>query len=165
MTNYVGCIYLPTQGTHVDHVQECYEKLSLDISRFQSKGRIILLGDFNAHVGEGLDFNNIVGVYGKEVCDSDCSKLIELMQQLDLVMWNCREFCIEPQRTRIMQKLDQHSIVDYVASDRDLLKCFGSLHMDSVDIGTSDYLFYRLSKVKKGKLKVAKGKELYTIGE
>ena len=69
-------------------------------------------------------------------------KLIELMQQLlDLVMWNCREFCVENQWTRIMQKLDQHSIVDFVASDRYLMKCFGSLHMDSVDIGSSDYLF------------------------
>ena len=40
---YVGCIYLPIQGIHVDHMQECDEKSSLDISRFQSKGRIILL--------------------------------------------------------------------------------------------------------------------------
>ena len=28
---YVGCIYLPIQGTHVDCVQECYEKLILYI--------------------------------------------------------------------------------------------------------------------------------------
>ena len=43
-------------------MQECYEKLSLDISRFQSKGKIIiiLLGDFNAHVGKGKDSENIV---------------------------------------------------------------------------------------------------------
>ena len=27
---YVGYIYLPFQDTHVDRVQECYEKLSLD---------------------------------------------------------------------------------------------------------------------------------------
>ena len=57
---YVGCIYLPIQGTHVDRVQECCEKVSLDISRFQSKGRIILLGDFNAHVGKGLDSDDVV---------------------------------------------------------------------------------------------------------
>ena len=46
---YVGCIYLPIpQGTHVNRVQECYETFGHDISRFQSKGRIILLSDFNA---------------------------------------------------------------------------------------------------------------------
>ena len=45
------------------------------------------------------------------------------MQQLTLMLWNCREFCIGPQWTRIMPKLEQYSIVDYVASNRDLLKC------------------------------------------
>ena len=52
-----------------------------------------------------------------------------------------------------MLKLEQHSIVDYVASDRDLLKCFSSLHVDSVDIGTSDHLLLRvkLDKVRKAK--------------
>ena len=57
-------IYL-IQGTHVDCVQECYENLSLD-SRFQSKGRIILLGDFNARVGKGLDSDDVVGLYGED---------------------------------------------------------------------------------------------------
>ena len=137
---HVGCIYLPIQGTHVDRVQDCYEKLSLDISRFQSKGRIILLGDFNACVGKGLDSDDVVGLYGEDMCNSNGSKLIELMQQSNLMLWNCREFCIEPQWTRIMPKLEQYSIVDYVASDRDLLKCSSSLHVDSVDIGTSDHL-------------------------
>ena len=38
-----------------------------------------------------------------------------------------------------MPQLNQHSIVDYVASDRDLLNCSSSVHVDSVDIGTSDH--------------------------
>ena len=32
---FIGCIYLPIQGTYVNYVQECYEKLSVDISRFK----------------------------------------------------------------------------------------------------------------------------------
>ena len=51
------------------------------------------------------------------MCNSNGRNLIELMQQLDLVLWNCREFCIEPQWTRIMLNLEQHLIVDYVTSD------------------------------------------------
>ena len=58
---YIGCIYLPIQGTCVNHVEECYEKLSVDISRFKSKGRVVLLGDFNARVGKGLDSDDVVG--------------------------------------------------------------------------------------------------------
>ena len=142
---YVGCIYLPIQGTHVDRVQECYEKLSLDIDRFQSKGRIILLGDFNARIDKGLDSDDVVGLYGEDMCNCNGSKLIELMQQLNLMLWNCREFCIEPQWTRIMPKLEQYSIVEYVASDTDLLKCSSSLHVDSVDIGTWITFCYGLS--------------------
>ena len=105
-------------------MQECYEMLSLDISRFQSKGKIILLGDFNARVGKGLDSDDVVSLYGEDICNSNGSKLIELMQQLNLMLWNCREFCIEPQWTRIMPKLEQYLIVDYVASDRDLDNLF-----------------------------------------
>ena len=112
---YIGCIYLPIQGTYINHVEECYEKLSVDIIRFKSKGRVVLVGDFNAHVGKGLDSDDVVGSFGEEVCNS---KLIELMQQSDLVLWNNREFCIEPQWTRIMSSLGQHSIVKFVASDR-----------------------------------------------
>ena len=66
---------------------------------------------------------------------------ILIMQQLDLVLWNCREFFIEPQWTRIMPKLEQHSIVEHVTLNRDLLKCSSSLHVDLVDIGTSDSPF------------------------
>ena len=95
-----------------------------------------------------------MGLYGEDMCDSNGSKLIELMHQLNFVLWNCREFCIEPQWTRIMPKLEQYSIVDYVASDRDLLKCSSSLHVDSVDIGTSDHLllWVELGKVRKAKI-------------
>ena len=137
---YIGCIYLPIQGTYVNYVDECYENLSVDISRFKSKGRVVLLGDFNAHVGKGLDSDDVVGPFGEEVCNSNGTKLIELMQQSDLVLWNIREFCIEPQWTRIMPSLGQHSIVDYVASDRHLMSCSSFVHVDSTDIGSSDHL-------------------------
>ena len=65
-----------------------------------------------------MDSDDVVGPFGEEVCNSNGTKLIELMQQSDLVLWNNREFCIEPQWTKIMPSLGQHSIVDYVASDR-----------------------------------------------
>ena len=88
--------------------------LAVFIYRFQSKGRIILLGDFNARVGKGFDSDDVVDLYGEDMCNSNGSKLIELMQQLNLMLWNCREFSIEPHWIRIMLKLEQHSIVDYV---------------------------------------------------
>ena len=39
-------------------------------------------------IGKGLDSDDVVGSYGEEVCNSIDTKLIELMQQSDLVLWN-----------------------------------------------------------------------------
>ena len=66
--------------------------MSVDISRFKSKVRVVHLGDFNACVGIGLDSIDVVGPFGEEVCNSNGTKLIELMEQSDLVLWNIREF-------------------------------------------------------------------------
>ena len=57
----------------------------------------LVYGGLNARVGKGLDSDDVVGLYGQDMCNSNGSKLIELMQQLNLMLWNCREFCIEPQ--------------------------------------------------------------------
>ena len=78
-------------------------------------------------------------LYGEDVCNSNGSKLIKLMQQLDLVLWNCREFCIDPE-------IRPAFIVDNVESaNRDLLKFSSSLHVDSVDIETSDHVPFVMS--------------------
>ena len=49
-----------------------------------------------------------------------------------------------------MPSLGQHSIVDYVASDRHLMSCSSFVHVDSADIGSSDHLllWVELGKVK-----------------
>ena len=57
-------------------------------------------------------------------------------------------------------------VVDYVASDRDLMKCSSSLHVDLVDIGASDHLLLwaELGKVRKAKKLIVKN-QLYINGE
>ena len=102
-------------------------------------------------LGKGLDSDDVVGSFGEEEYNSNGTKLIELMQQSDLVLWNNREFCIEPQWTRIMPSLGQYSIVDFVTSDRHLMSCSSFVHVDSTDIGSSDHLLLwaELGKVKK----------------
>ena len=56
---YIGCVYLPTQG-NVKHI--CTDRFNLleeDICMFQSKGRVLLLGDFNARVGKSNDLDDV----------------------------------------------------------------------------------------------------------
>ena len=51
-----------------------------------------------------------------------------------------------------MPKLEQYSIVDYVASNRDLLKCSSSLHVDSRYLNIrSPFVMVELGKVRKAK--------------
>ena len=41
---------MPTDSTSVSVMDSCYEKLK-DVISFREKGKVILLGDFNAKVG------------------------------------------------------------------------------------------------------------------
>ena len=65
--------YLPTHGK-VKHM--CTNRCNLldeDICMFKSKGRVLLLGDFNASVG---DVDNIIGMLGEAFCNSNDTLLI-----------------------------------------------------------------------------------------
>ena len=55
---YIGRVYLhvPTQG-NVKHIRtDRFSLLEQDICMFQSKGRVLLLGDFNARIGKSNVF-------------------------------------------------------------------------------------------------------------
>ena len=38
---------------------------------FQSKGRVLLLGDFNVRVGKSDDADDAISMLGENVCNSD----------------------------------------------------------------------------------------------
>ena len=47
---YIGCVYMPTDSTSVSVMESCYERIK-DVLSFREKGKVVLLGDFNARVG------------------------------------------------------------------------------------------------------------------
>ena len=49
---------------------------------FQSKGRVLLLGDFNARIGKSIRVDDVIGMLGEASCNSNrtCNLLIELLQ-------------------------------------------------------------------------------------
>ena len=56
-------MYLPTKG-NVKHI--CTDRFNLleeDICMFQSKGRDLLLGNFNARVGISNDVDDVIGTF------------------------------------------------------------------------------------------------------
>ena len=48
---YIGCVYMPTDSNSVSVMDSVYEQLKQDVLSFKQKGRVVLLGDFNARVG------------------------------------------------------------------------------------------------------------------
>ena len=37
---------------------------------FREKGKVVLLGDFNARVGKAVDSDDVIGMFGEDTCNS-----------------------------------------------------------------------------------------------
>ena len=51
---YVCCIYMPTDNACASVMEDSYIKFKEDVLGFMQKGRVLLLGDFNARVGRSI---------------------------------------------------------------------------------------------------------------
>ena len=148
---------MPTDSTSVSVIDSSYEKLKEDVLSFKQKGRIVLLGDFNARVGKAVDVNDVIGMFGEETSNASGNRLISFLNEVELVICNGRQLVIEPEWTRVRSSLKQRSVIDYVITDSQLMKESGVVQVDSTDIGASDHFLVwielgRTTKcIKKGK--------------
>ena len=62
---YIGCVYMPTDSNSVSVMDSVYEQLKEDVLSFKQKGRVVLLGDFNARVGNSVDVDDVIGMFGE----------------------------------------------------------------------------------------------------
>ena len=81
---FVGCVYMPTDSTSVSFLEECYSKVKEDVLSFREKGKVVLLGDFNA---EAVDSDDVIG-FGEVTCNSSGNRLISFLHEIDLVVCN-----------------------------------------------------------------------------
>ena len=136
---YIGCVYMPTQGNVKQVCNDRFNLLEEDICMFQSKGRVLVLGDFNARVGKGEDVDDVVGMFGENTCNSNGNLLIELLHNCNLMVCNCRTLQSDPQWTRVQSRLGHKSIIDYIITDKALMKASSDVFVDRTDIGSSDH--------------------------
>ena len=101
---YIGCVYMPTDSTSVAALDTCYKRLKEDILSFREKGKVVLLGDFNARV------DDVIGKFGEDTCNASVNKLISLLHEVELVACNGRQLVSEPEWTRVRPGLDQKSL-------------------------------------------------------
>ncbi len=55
-------------------------------------GQVVLLGDCNARVGKSLDIDGVIGMFGESKCNTSGNRLISILNEVELVVCNGREF-------------------------------------------------------------------------
>ena len=66
---YIGCVYMPTDSTSISVMDSCHEWLKEDVFSFK-KEKVVLLGDFNATVGRSAQLDDMVGMFGENMCNA-----------------------------------------------------------------------------------------------
>ncbi|XP_008178606.1 uncharacterized protein LOC103307918 [Acyrthosiphon pisum] len=79
--------YMPTTQANDEEIEEIYEKIEELISLTNSKENLIIMGDWNAIVGESTDGRE-VGKYGLGTRNERGDRLVEFCRQHDLIITN-----------------------------------------------------------------------------
>ena len=133
---YICCVYMPMDSSSVSVIRESYASLKEDVLGFKQKGRVVLLGDFNARVGRSMDVDDVIGMFGEDTWNASSNKFFN---EMELVICNGRQLVLEPEWTRVRPSLDQKSVIDFIVTDVQLMRESGEVIVDSTDIGVSDH--------------------------
>ena len=160
---YIGCVYMPTDSTSVSVMDSCYESLKEDVLSCREKGKVVLLGDFNARVGRSAQIDDVVGMFGENMCNASGNRLLLFLNEVELMICNGRKLVSEP-------SLKQKSIIDYIITDAQLLELSGNVHVGGTDIGSSDHFLVwmelgRASKTSKKRKRVIRRWRLDRFGD
>ena len=79
---YIGCVYMPTDSTSISVVDNCYERLKEDVLSFREKGKVVLLGDFNAKVGRSVQIDDVIGMFGEDTCSASGNRLLSFLNEI-----------------------------------------------------------------------------------
>ena len=80
---YIGCVYMPTDSTSISVMDSCYERLKEDVLSFREKGKVVLLGDFNARVGRSAQLDDVVGMFGENTCNASGNRLLSFLYEIE----------------------------------------------------------------------------------
>ena len=130
---------MPIDSTSVSVMDSCYERLKEDVLSFRENGKVVLLGDFNARVGRSAQLDEVVGMFGENLCNVSGNRLLSFLNEVELMIGNRGTLVSEPEWTRIRPSLKQKSIIDDIITDAQLLEVSGNVHVDGTDIGSSDH--------------------------
>ena len=133
----IGTVYIPP-GLNCELVNELYMELQDRITQARQMGPpVMLVGDFNAHVGRGTG-----GVTANPNPNTNVSgrNLITMVDALAGSMWNRLPKCIGIVTRKPKQENQQSNILDYQIAFGDHIEC-ESMHIDSLqhEVDESDH--------------------------
>ena len=88
---------MPTTTASVSTMDACYENLKEDVLIFKEKGKVMLLGDFNARVGTASEIDEVIVMFGEETSNNNGEKIVFFLTEVDLVSCNGCTFVTEPE--------------------------------------------------------------------
>ena len=77
-----SCVYMPNEGSAAAVIEDGYERLREDVLEYEQKGRVVLLGYFNARVGKSTDVDDVIGIFGEDTCNRSGNKLLSFLIDL-----------------------------------------------------------------------------------
>ena len=94
-----------TDSTSVAAVDAGFVRLKEDVLFFRQKGKVVLLGDFNARVGRSVELDDVIGMFGEDTCNASGNRLVSFLNEVEMVVCNGRRFMLEPEGIRVRPSL------------------------------------------------------------
>ncbi|KAI8433746.1 hypothetical protein MSG28_015725 [Choristoneura fumiferana] len=113
-------IYAPTMGNEDSIKERFYEELCQCLSKIRPSEQILLLGDFNARVGQDHEsWPNVIGKHGVGSMNSNGRMLLTLCAQYDLTITNTLFRLPDKYKTTWMHPRSKHwHLIDYAITRR-----------------------------------------------
>ena len=93
----------------------------------------MLLGDFSARVGKSNEVDNVIFTFGEASCNDNGNLPIELLHNCDIMICNGGTMLNDPQWTRVQNCLVHKSIIDYIITDKALMKESSNVFVDTTE--------------------------------
>ena len=100
-------IYTCIDSTSIYVVDSCYERLKEDVLSFREKGKVVLLGDLNVSVGRSVQIDDVIGMFGEDMCNSSGNKLLSFLNEVQVMICNGRKLVFKPEWTKVRPSLNR----------------------------------------------------------
>ncbi|XP_068082197.1 craniofacial development protein 2-like [Anabrus simplex] len=114
----IGSVYSPCEGADEDEVDKFFEALSDIVVRFNSKDRIVLMGDFNARVGNSTEgYERVIGKCEEDMeANGNGKRLLDFCASMGLPVTNIF-FKHKAIHRYIWEARGTRSVIDYILTD------------------------------------------------